>query len=138
MNTAAFVLSLLMLATPTTGPPDWALKDHAYRTFLRDLQTGVRSDDRRAVSRLVDLPLRVNRVGGRVRYYRDRRSVEKAYNLIFTPKVRRAIIGQRFNQLFVRDQGLMIGDGQVWFDHTCLNAACNLRGPVRIKAVNQW
>jgi hypothetical protein len=30
----------------------------------------------------------------------------------------------------------MIGDGEVWFDHTCPNASCSPPGPVRIRAIN--
>jgi len=62
--------------------------------------------------------------------------VRDDYDRIFTPNVTRAILGQRFDQLFGRDQGLMIGDGQVWFDHVCANTQCSPPGPVRITAVN--
>ena len=47
-----------------------------------------------------------------------------------------AILDQRLDQLFGRDQGLMIGNGSIWFDHICTNAQCSPRGPVRITAVN--
>jgi hypothetical protein len=50
--------------------------------------------------------------------------------------VRRAILDQRADQLFVRDQGAMVGNGEVWFSDTCPNAACSPAGPVRIIAVN--
>jgi hypothetical protein len=103
--------------------------------FLRRLQARIRANDRAAVARLVSLPLRVNTAGG-ARTYRDRRSIERDYEAIFTPRVRRAILAQRPSNIFVRDQGAMIGNGEVWFSQTCPNAACNPPGPLRITAVN--
>ena len=68
--------------------------------------------------------------------YNDRRSVERDFDLIFTPHVRQAILDQRANQLFTNYQGAMIGAGEVWFDESCANSSCSRRGPVRIRAVN--
>lgn len=107
----------------------------AYRTFLSRLQSAIRADDRRAVARLVDLPLRVNFDDGAISY-RDRRSIERDFDRIFTPAVRRAILSQQADELFTNSQGAMIGDGQVWFDRTCSNSSCSPTGPVRIKAIN--
>ncbi len=109
--------------------------DVAYAAFLSRLQAVVRAGNRSALIALIDFPLRVNEAGGS-RLYRDARSVERSFGRIFTPKVRRAILGQRADRLFVRDQGAMIGDGELWFEHTCPTATCSPPGPVRIMAVN--
>jgi hypothetical protein len=114
--------------------PDWVLNDRSYATFLTQLQNAVLANDREAVIKLVSLPLRVN--FNRPRFYRDTRSVRADYDRIFTPKVRKAILAQRFEQLFGRDQGVMIGDGEVWFHHVCSNTTCSPPGPVRIIAIN--
>jgi hypothetical protein len=114
--------------------PDWVLKNPAYRTFLTKLQNALRVNDRDAVIKLAGLPLRVNY--SRSHIYRDAKSVRADYDRIFTPNVRTVILAQRFEQLFGRDQGVMIGDGEVWFDHACLNSSCSRRGPVRIIAIN--
>lgn len=108
---------------------------NSYGAFLSQLQAAVRSNDTDRVIPLIDFPLRVNGPGGS-RFYRDARSVERDFDRIFTPKVRRAILGQRADKLFVRDQGAMIGDGEVWFDATCPNRSCTPTGPVRIRAIN--
>jgi hypothetical protein len=118
-----------------SSAPDWVVKDRSYATFLTRLQNAVRANDRGAVIKLIQFPLRVNANGGS-RLYRDARSVRADYDRIFTRKVTHAILGQRFDQLFGRDQGLMIGDGEIWFDHVCTNAQCSPSGPVRITAVN--
>ena len=109
--------------------PDWVLKDRSYAAFLTGLQAAVRANDEDAVIKLVAFPLRVN-FNGRSRVYRDAESVRGDYDRIFTARVTRAILNQRLDRLFGRDQGLMIGDGQVWFDHVSPS------GPVRIRAIN--
>ncbi len=106
-----------------------------YGKFLSRLQEAVRSGSRRSVSGLIAFPLRVNTKDG-PKIYRDRKLVEEDFDRIFTPSVKQAILNQRSDQLFVRDQGAMVGDGEVWFDQTCRNAQCSPPGPVRIKAVN--
>jgi hypothetical protein len=106
-----------------------------YANFLSRLQSAVRTGNHSEVIALIDFPLRVNAPGG-ARIYRDPASVERDFDQIFTARVKRAIVRQRADRLFVRDQGAMIGDGEVWFDQTCPNAACSPPGPVFIRAVN--
>jgi hypothetical protein len=110
------------------------LADPAYRRFLSQLQAAVRSNDRPRVVALAGLPLRVNSDGGS-KTYRDSRSMLADYDRIFTAKVRQAILAQRYESLFTRDQGLMVGNGEVWFDRVCRDRNC-ARGPVRILAIN--
>lgn len=136
MRRIAFPLMLLLAAPAAAQAPDWVLQDRAYAVFLADLQAAVRSGDRRAVSGMVRYPLRVNS-NGRTRLYRSPAAVRRDYALIFTPAVRRAILAQRFEMLFGRDQGVMIGDGEIWFDHVCRNMGCEPPGPVRISAINR-
>jgi hypothetical protein len=115
--------------------PDWVLADRGYATFLTSLQRAVRAGDRGAVARLVHYPLRVNS-GGQSRFYRDSAALRADYERIFTPQVRRAILDQRLDRLFGSSRGLMIGNGQLWFDRVCSNRSCSSPGPVRITAVN--
>jgi hypothetical protein len=51
-------------------------------------------------------------------------------------KVRKAVLYQRADKLFVRDRGAMVGDGELWFSETCPNRACWRAGSVGIVAVN--
>jgi hypothetical protein len=107
----------------------------SYAAFLSRLQSAVRTNNHRAVIALIDFPLRVNAPGG-ARIYRDAASVERDFDRIFTARVKQAIAQQRADRLFVRDQGAMVGDGEIWFDQTCPNASCSPPGPVRIRSVN--
>ena len=112
-----------------------ALQADPYAGFLRRLQSAVRADDHDAVVALIAFPLRVNSAGTS-RVYRDADSLDRDFGKVFTKRVRQTILRQRPDALFVRDQGAMIGNGEVWFDRTCRNAACSPPGPVRIIAVN--
>ncbi len=112
-----------------------AVGDQDYPAFLLRLQAAVRANNHRSMIILIAFPLRVNAAGG-ARLYRDAASVERDFERIFTPHVRTAILEQRGDQLFVRDQGAMVGSGEVWFSQTCTNRACSPPGPVRIIAVN--
>jgi hypothetical protein len=107
-----------------------------YADFLSRLQSAARAGNHGEIIALIDFPLRVNAAPGGARIYRDPASVERDFDRIFTARVKRAILRQRAERLFVRDQGAMIGDGEVWFDQTCPNAACSPPGPVFIRAVN--
>jgi|GEM_PF-3093769 len=137
MKPAALLLCLLTLpgAAPSRAP-DWVLRDRDYRRFLGDLQNAVRRGDREAVIRLADLPLRVNGPGRHRAEERSAAAIRRHYGRIFIPAVRRAILAQRFETLFGSSKGLMIGDGAVWFDHTCPSRRCTPAGPVRMFAVN--
>ena len=126
--------NIVVTGARVATPPAPAI-DPAYKVFLSRLQRAVGGNDRRAVIALIGFPLRVNTQGG-ARIYPDAQSVERDFDRIFTSRVRRAILGQRANRLFVRVQGAMIGSGEVWFDTSCPNAACSPAGPVAIKAVN--
>ena len=124
-----------MKAIEPATAPKWVLADPAYRGFLSRLQAAIRANNRPAVVQLVRLPLRVNYQGG-AKIYRDGKSVLADYDRIFTSGVRAAIVAQRFENLFGRDQGVMIGSGQLWFDHVCRNQSCSPPGPVRIHSIN--
>lgn len=137
MKVTAFVFSLVLIANAPPAAPDWVLRDHAYQAFLIDLQSAIRAGNRPAVVKLIDLPLRVNGPNGHSQTYRSAISIQRDYTRIFTGRVRSAILQQRFEELFARDLGVMIGNGEVWVDHTCPNSACAPRGPVQIKAVNR-
>ena len=112
-----------------------SLPANDYSSFLARLQSAIRANDRNAVIGLISFPLRVNASGG-VRLYRDAGAVRRDYSRIFTSKVTRAILDQRADQLFTRDQGTMIGDGEVWFDRPCTNGKCAPTSPIRITAIN--
>ena len=106
----------------------------AYGEFLSRLQSALRSDNRRVVSRMVGFPLTVN-INGRAETYRSRREVESDYDKIFTPAVKADVLGQKPYSLRSRADGKTRGSERIWFAPACFDADCSSAGPVRIREV---
>ena len=98
-----------------------------YGAFLSQLQAGLRSNDRDAVTALIALPLRVN-LNGQTRTYRSAREVERDFDRIFTARVKQSVLNQRPETL--RSRGSMMkGSSTIWFGQSSSN------GPIRIREV---
>lgn len=136
MLIASLALQILF-SHPSPTTLDWVARDPSYKAFFIQLQSAVRTGDRTTVARLSAVPLRVNLGYGRFALYLRRRDIERDYNFIFSPAVRRAILRQPPNEIWGRDQGVTLKLGEIWFDHQCLDRTCDRLGPVRIKAVNR-
>lgn len=80
--------------------------------------------------RLVDYPFQA-RIDGKAVKVRDAAHFVADYDRIVTPKVKRAIADQTYATLFVDWQGVMIGDGEVWFSGVGSNPV------VKITAINE-
>lgn len=92
----------------------------------------VQRDDRRTAARLIRYPIRVDTTAG-LRRYTAAEQLLADYELIFTPGFREAIARGLPRHMFVRDQGAMLGHGQVWFGAdgrvTALNTALSVPVP---------
>jgi hypothetical protein len=82
--------------------------------FLSELKEAVARDERARVASLVSFPMRLNS-GRRKTLVRDRRDFLRRYARIFNAKVREALARQAEPALFVNYQGVMVGDGEIWF-----------------------
>lgn len=98
------------------------------RAFLGELKSAIKSADKQKVAGLVHYPLEVNLVKGH-RVVRTKAELVKDYDTIFTPGTRAAIEKQVPACLFANYQGVMIGDGEVWFEE-------QQDGSMKIKALN--
>ena len=89
----------------------------------------VQRDDRVTAARLIRYPIRVDTTAG-LRRYTAAEQLLADYERIFTPGFRQAIARGLPRNMFVRDQGAMLGDGQVWFGAdgrvTALNTALSV------------
>ena len=92
----------------------------------------VQRDDRRAAAGLIRYPIRVDTTAG-LRRYTAAEQLLADYERIFTPGFRQAIARGLPRNMFVRDQGAMLGHGQVWFGAdgrvTALNTALSVPVP---------
>ena len=101
---------------------DQVLGDAAqYEAVFNAFQKAVNGGDRAAVVEEVRFPLNIAngaKISGPGEFQRN-------YERILTPALRKAIAAQKFDDVMVNQQGVMIGDGQVWLNGTCLDAACS-------------
>lgn len=91
-----------------------------YEKVFTAFKTAVVAGDRAAVVEEVRFPLNVSggkKITGPGEFQRN-------YEKIITPAVVRAVSAQDFGTVFVNQQGVMIGDGQVWLNGQCLDKAC--------------
>ncbi|HHA2859828.1 TPA: hypothetical protein ACOFDH_002251 [Stenotrophomonas maltophilia] len=91
-----------------------------YEKVFNAFKTAVVGGDRAAVVEEVRFPLNIaggKKITGPGEFQRN-------YEKIITPAVVKAVSGQDFGKVFVNQQGVMIGDGQVWLNGQCLDQAC--------------
>lgn len=124
--------ALNQVATPTCGHSTVAdfsanLQPKA-DAFLASLKAAVKSPDKRKVAAMVRYPLLINTSNGRKQIGTSAQLIAE-YDRLFTTSVRKAIEEQTAACLFANWQGVMIGDGEVWFDE-------QPNGILKIKTLN--
>ena len=105
-----------------------------YSEFLGRLKDNVSAKDWPAVADLVAYPIRVN-IAGHRKLLRSREEFLNRVRLVMSAKVIDAIQHQRYDALFANGNGVMIGDGEVWFSGICMQSRCIDRA-LKITAVN--
>lgn len=122
-------------AAEVNGNLDALFGDHVpYEKFFDALKKAVGSGDKAAVAAMVDYPFQA-RISGKAVKIRDQKHFVADYDRIVTGKVKNALAKQTYATLFANWQGVMIGDGEVWFNGVCGDDSCKQQ-TVRIIAVN--
>ena len=103
--------------------------------FLSRLQSALRANDRQSLKELIGFPL-VVRLDGRVEIYRSWREVERDFDEIFTPRVRRSVLDLQPDQVVGRPESGTMGNAMLRFSPSCANRACSKAGPIRVREVN--
>ncbi len=91
-----------------------------FEKVFNAFKAAVVGGDRPAVVEEVRFPLNVGdgkKITGPGEFQRN-------YEKIITPAVVKAVSEQDFGKVFVNQQGVMIGSGQVWLNGQCLDQAC--------------
>lgn len=86
----------------------------AYHAFFDALKKAVEANDKAAVAAMVDYPFQA-RINGKAVKLRDPAHFIADYDKIVTAKVKDAVARQTYATLFANWQGVMVGDGEVWF-----------------------
>ena len=97
-----------------------------FRAFFNQLKQAVSASDKHALAKMMNYPLNVSAEGPSVRTSSD---FITHYDRIFTPHVISVVDKQTYGDLFVRDQGAAMGNGDVWFTGACVDQACKRRTP---------
>jgi hypothetical protein len=84
--------------------------------FVVRLKQAMAADDRAAIMGMVNYPLRVNSTAGRPTFYRNTAALRANYARVFTPDIKEAVAATKPDDLFARDLGIMIGNGEIWMN----------------------
>ena len=105
-----------------------------YHSFFTDLKKAVSAGDKNAVAAMVHYPITVS-VGGKDVKIKSGKDFVSHYDHVFSDKIVAAIEKETYAALFANDQGIMIGDGEVWISGICLDHDCKKQA-VKIVTIN--
>lgn len=107
------------------------LTDAQIASFLTTLQHAVATHNIARIVSLTVFPLTVNGKPS----IKNAAALKSQYNVIFNARVVKEIKKQVFNELFANSDGIMIGNGEVWFAGIYDSDKCN-HVRVRIVAIS--
>lgn len=107
-------------------PNPSGISDAEAKRFLGVVQSYVAKDNARGLAQVIEFPLSVN-AGKSRRKLSAAGEFTSGYAKIVTPTVREKILAQQPAKLFHRADGVMMGDGEVWFRSICEDDACTTR-----------
>lgn len=111
-------------ADDVSGAIDNVLGDH--REFERafvSIQAAVQEEDAAALAEWVAYPLTA-RIDGDELTVEDADDFVAQYDAIIAPEIADVVANQKYEELFVNDQGVMFGSGQLWISGICSDDAC--------------
>jgi hypothetical protein len=129
------LLGAVALAANTNLTLDKLFGTHEpYEQFLKELKAEVAAQEWQAIADRVVYPLSVRVSGHRITLRSPDQFLSHVQSIL-TPKVRKAIEAQRYEALFANANGVMIGEGELWYSGVCSKAGC-IDAAIKITAVN--
>jgi hypothetical protein len=107
----------------------------AYHVFFDNLRIQVVAKNKTAVAKLVSYPMRIQFQGKNIQIKNQQQFIQH-YDTIFTPDLVNALAKQQYKDLFANSQGVMVGNGMLWFSGICHDNQCQ-KPTVLITAINQ-
>ncbi|MBB6669965.1 hypothetical protein [Cohnella nanjingensis] len=89
----------------------------AFNRMFADVQAAVAANDADKVAEHILFPLNVNNDVETVQV-KTKDEFLKQYDTIFNDSVKKALAAQKPEDLFVNDEGIMVGKGEMWFGAT--------------------
>lgn len=130
---AAAIFSMTMLA-PSVAQSIEAVEERIemlhgggenFAVAFEVLQDRVTAQDAETVAALVSYPLTVTINGERVVISGEAEFVER-YDDLITPEIAEIIMTQDYANLFVNQDGVMFGNGEVWMRAFCTDGSCEV------------
>lgn len=84
-----------------------------FNDFFIKFQHAIAANDKKTIADMISYPLRVNKNEHSIQI-KHKSEFIKEYNRIITKKVKKKVLNQELNKLFVNSYGVMIGDGEMW------------------------
>lgn len=90
--------------------------DQEVSDFLDTIKQAVAQDNREKIASLIRYPMGIYDGGELIRTYPNSASVLENYDSIVTDQVKSTLSTTNFDGLFVTQEGVMVGQGQIWFN----------------------
>lgn len=119
---------LLVLSTSTWATSDTDMRQRLeylygesapYEAFFVRLKGAIKSGDAQTIAALNSYPLKISTQSGELIVRSAKEFVDNETRII-TDSVQAAAAKQTFAGLFAKDDGLMIGGGEIWFSGICV------------------
>lgn len=81
--------------------------------FYANLRRAVAQNNKEAVAQRISYPLSIYS-NSKKRSILNKKQFIAEYDKIMTTEVKKALANQRLDDLFIRDQGVMVGNGEIW------------------------
>lgn len=99
-----------------------ATETKSFLAFDRELRDAIAKQDTTALAFLVKFPLRINSEEGAYSLD-DAESLRTRFQEVFPAQIRKAILNQKLESFFCRDEGVMYGNGAIWVNPSKLGYA---------------
>jgi hypothetical protein len=101
------------------------LKEQDVKPFFEAIQKAVEQSDAIALSKMVKYPITLkNPKGKTVKVFTSKEFVA-SYPQFITSQWKKAVLRQKYKELFANWQGVMIGRGEIWFSGICMSEPCS-------------
>ncbi|MBW7457186.1 hypothetical protein K0U00_24405, partial [Paenibacillus sepulcri] len=89
----------------------------AFEAIFDQIKSAVAGGDKDKVADYVLFPMRLNTAKANT-IIKNKEDFINKYDAILTAPVKKALANQKIDSLFVNDQGVMVGNGEMWFGAT--------------------
>lgn len=104
-------------ANRINGVYDPSITDNQIEAFLQKAKQAIKTDNIKDVGKIFSFPFRCN-FCITPQIIKSKREFARRYKEILTPSIKAAILKAELDKLFVNYQGVMIANGEIWFDPT--------------------